>query len=281
MIKIKQIIYFFLPIIAVQVFLILIGNLSWEGQFHPIPIGNLNSCRNDGEWSIDMSVGMVMKEINTYKFNGNGAITRKTCFPGVLIIDAEGKMVGGAGPKIGISIGDRTLYTGSVIGNKKIAVKYNTGGLLSIHYLNDYYRSESRLVNYSNLRFSNIKCRTPKVDLVLPNLGYWDETTLVGALVSELPVHINVCGPGNLSFSVSGFKVDGKYPIVELISENGSEKKLIDKINETVSINFKTAGVLTLRLLNPYNLEIADRNLFVKNISICEKRETSQSKCPL
>jgi hypothetical protein len=223
---------------------------------------SIQHCEKGTGWTYpDGSAVDLGHDVNITQY-----ISSNNCGPGFLDFEVHGSVINGSGPVLGISSGNSSLLQREYRSLKNFSMRINSTDPVSIIYLNDFYSSEARIVSFYNVRFNNSKCHLPDVSVIQPNIGNWNPKAAAGALVSKNPTNIHVCSNGELTMDMVGQRAQGYYPLVSIT--RGGEIVFSKEIGSQVEIRLKSAAesIFTLRLLNPYSKELANRDLIISNL---------------
>lgn len=229
------------------------------------------TCMVDSDWTISSKSSISIRD-GGFKFQADSLIYRRLCGEASLKVTLpEQTVVGGSGPEIGVSIGKKTLLVKEIRRAETLNIPINEPGLLGIAFLNDYYRSEARVIEFTQVRYTNSDCRVPQVKVPQPNLGGWYETARSGTLVSAPITTFTLCGIGTLSMQLKGSAAGGQAPILRITLDGKVIREMA--LNETQNWSFKAMkpGKIGFQLMNPYTKELADRNLVIDNIQLIKK----------
>jgi hypothetical protein len=220
------------------------------------------NCEKSTGWTYpDGSAVDLSHDINITQY-----ISSNNCGPGFINFKVHGSVISGSGPVLGISSGSSSLSQQEYRSLKNVSMRINSTDPVSLIYLNDFYSSEARIASFYNVRFNNPKCHLPDVSVVQPNIGNWNPRAAAGALVSKNPTTMRVCSNGQLTMYMVGQRAQGYNPIVSIT--RGGEILFSKEIGNQVEIRLESAAesVFTLRLLNPYSKELANRDLIISDL---------------
>jgi hypothetical protein len=201
-------------------------------------------------------------------------ISSNNCGPGFLKFKVRGSVINGSGPILGVSSGSSSLLQQEYRSLRNLSLRINDSNQVSIIYLNDFYASDARIASFYNVRFSNPKCHLPDVNVVQPNIGNWNSKAAVGALVSKNPTTMYVCGSGELTMDMVGQRAQGYDPLVSITRDG--KVVFFRGIGGQVKIRLTSVseGIFTLRLVNPYSKELANRDLVISDLTFVVDSQT-------
>lgn len=199
-------------------------------------------------------------------FRGFSLISMNVCEAGELLIDAEPQLAGTEAPRLVIGLNDESLGRRTIRQREIFRIPLKSGGKVTLGYFNDYYQSEARVVSYEKFKLSDSTCGRLKVLAPPETGGVYNPVSNSVSTTSTVPITIQPCGPGLLSFRILGRAALGEYPIVKL-SQPGQADRLIrtSALRQAVQVRVSDAP-LTLTLTNRYFKELADRNLILHSV---------------
>jgi len=208
----------------------------------------------------------VIAQGKGFDLNGFGWLVAKVCSPGTLVINARGDTLDGIGPQMFVSVEDRSIFEGEVVKQRTIKVDVPNPGTIKIAYLNDASKRDVRVATFSHVSFAGVDCN--KFSGVKGE--NWNAARQLAVLV-DTPLTLTPCAAGQLSFRLSGRAGNGAYPVVT-VAQGGRTLLSRTTTTEASIVSVKvTSRPVTFTLSNPFNQLLADRNLYVSNLSFVPK----------
>lgn len=206
----------------------------------------------------------VKENKDGFSMLGNSVINRKVCHDGVLSITAYGQKGANNFPKMIIS-SDSTIISDFSIG-KEVEINLPIKGptVISVAYLNDYYRILSRSIHLSKIRFIGKECDGIEVESLSESMGSWfpDKKDLV--LINEGTVKFKTCSSGIMEANYNSESPDSNMPRLQRISADGNTP--ITDSDGKIRVNVACCS-LYIAAINTRIYRIDDSNLFIKKIS--------------
>ncbi|MBZ9753163.1 hypothetical protein K7W42_20205 [Deinococcus sp. HMF7604] len=258
----------------------MILGLTYLGLNRPAPIEPISLPSAQGicqmsavfEPRFDRESDSVVRTGNGFLMAKSSWLEAEVCSPGILRVRAEGTAAAGIAPRLRVTVGSKEIFRDFIWGTREVDIDVPVSGMLRLHYDNDYYRAELRLAQLSSFQLSTQKCTGFEVEFPPETGGIWDRVANTASLAFRVPMTLRPCGPGKLSFQLTGLPGGGIYPKVE-IRQGQDIHRVIEARARTKRIELDVNGQpVTLTVINPYNRRVEDRNLLLKDLSFLEKR---------
>ncbi|MEF2278935.1 hypothetical protein V3W47_11560 [Deinococcus sp. YIM 134068] len=202
-----------------------------------------------------------------FSFQGVAWLEVNLCSPGTLVLTADGEVAGGEPPVLHVALNSRTLLSESFRERRTLRLRIPEAGLLTLSYFNDYYRSEARVATLENFRVQGAGCQGLRAVNVPPETGgaWWPDLNLA-SLVSNVPMSLTPCGPGELTLRVLGRAGGGAFPKLTFTQE-GRTLLEVETGKRRRAVRVAVTGVpVHITLTNPFFRQLADRNLNVRRL---------------
>lgn len=198
-------------------------------------------------------------------FKSFAVVSVPLCEPGELVLQLEPQLGGSEAPRLLVGLDETSLGEWAITRPRELHVRIPRAGRLTLGYFNDYYRSEFRMVTYEQFKLA-APCQTLGVEAPPETGGQYDAASNRAWATSAVPITLKPCAAGTLSFRLLGTSAAGKAPRVAVIQNGESLRQLTAGSRQLIQVPVG-AGEVSLKLLNPYFKELADRNLLVRSIS--------------
>lgn len=211
-----------------------------------------------------------------FSFQGVAWLETNLCSPGTLVLTADGEVAGGGAPVLQVALNSRTLLSEDFRERRTLRLRLPEAGRLTLSYLNDYYRSEARVATLENFRVQGAACRGVRaVDVPPATGGAWRPDLNLATLVSEVPMTLTPCGPGELTLRTVGRAGGGAFPRLTFTQE-GRTLLEVETGPSRRSVRLAVTGApVRITLTNPYFRQLADRNLNVRRLEFLPDAPTS------
>lgn len=227
------------------------------------------TCQTPPRWQLayQLEAGGVRLDGTTAHFGGVGIVGAQVCGPGTLTLRGRGQAADGTWPDLTVSLDHTQLRRAPVHGDDTWTVQVPAGGFLTLGYFNDFYRAEVRLATLQGFRFTAPGCPEPAVTVPAATGGQFFAPQREVSLSAAVPMTVTLCAPGTLTLQVLGQSGRGEYPVVRFEQAGQTLKNVTTRrTRQALSIPAQ-AGPLTIRMLNPYFRELANRDLTVDQLS--------------
>lgn len=239
----------------------------------PFAPARVTTCQTPPRWQLTYQLedGGVRLNGTTAHFGGVGIIGAQVCGPGTLKLRGRGQAADGAWPDLTVSLDHTQLRSAPVHGDVEWSVQIPAAGFLTLGYFNDFYRAEVRLATLKGFTFTAPDCPEPAVMVPAATGGQFFVPQREVSLSAAVPMTVTLCAPGTLTLRLLGQSGQGEYPVVRFEQDGQTLKNVTTRRTlQALSINAQ-AGPLTIRMLNPYFRELANRDLTVEQLTFTPK----------
>lgn len=198
-------------------------------------------------------------------FKSFAIVSAPICEPGELVLRLESQLGGPEAPRLTVGLDEASLGEWAITQPRELRIRIPKAGRLTLGYFNDYYRSEVRMVTYEQFKL-DAPCQTLGVEAPPETGGGYDAVNNRAWATAAVPITLKPCAAGSLSFRLLGTSAAGTAPRVEVTQNGESLRQLTAGSRQLVQVPVG-AGEVSLKLLNPYFKELADRNLLVRSVT--------------
>lgn len=216
----------------------------------------------------------VVPQQGGFRMQGVSWLEADLCTPGTLVVTADGEPAAGEAPVLEVELNSRSLVREAFSQRRTTYVEIPHPGRLILGYFNDYYLSEARAARLERISIQGADCRTMQVDVPPETGGSWSPTSAAATLVSNVPMTLRPCGPGDIRMSVFGRAGGGAFPMLQFEQEGRTLLKVqTDQAKQYLRLRV-TSAPLTITLINPYAKLVGDRNLNIRKLEFRPARPT-------
>ena len=211
----------------------------------------------------------IIRQGEGFSFQGLSWLALNACKPGLLTFTADGEVVFGSPPQLDVALNGVVIDSEKFSGRRTVRVRIPQSGLVTITFVNDYYKADVRIAIFSRPMMSSGACRSIiGVNTPFESAGTWDAIHQVGTVVRrDPPITIVPCTEGKFTFYLKGQAGAGEYPKIS-ISQAGSTIQTCQTGPEFKRLAIKVKNEpIEFSVVNPYAKLIADRNVNVSRIS--------------
>lgn len=210
--------------------------------------------------------------VQSHVFMGNGWLTAEACRRGTLRVVGDGRVTGGAAPRLEVALNSRVIWSGEFSRRREVQIPVPAAGHLTLGYFNDFYRSEYREALLSRLSFQSASCARVAVEVPPEAGGGWNSATQSGAWIFGTPVVMTPCGAGELRLRLVGRRAGGASPAVRF-RQAGQTLRDVQLSGQPQDVTLQLSDApLEVQILNPYFKELGDRNLALPELEFIPGR---------